>query len=373
MCDGKRNYLPYSSNNYYIDDFSIIYNKYGEILNVEIKNGIKVVELDWLMGKCEYEMGFVVAMCRYKPFFPLYVIKQIEIIYEDGDKTNVNMNNITYCFKSHPIEHEYLRGYYFVPYFSNCLITKDGKLWDIRFHKYCSFSLHNPSLENKKNITGGYLRTRILSDLGIPTALGRHRAMCLAFKKFTTNPFKLVVNHINGTPGDDRYDNVEWSTKRDNLIHAINNGLMPNSIRPILAIDLNINKKYKFISISAAARFFGYSDHKIRMRLTKEIKRYEDNIVFKYDDGKPWPIIPKEINYSLGKQKIAVININDNTITVCQSIMDACLFSGVNTTTIKERAELKPDKPAGLYKFRFFRDIENTEIVKDKTINFFTK
>lgn len=53
-----------------------------------------------------------------------------------------------------------------------------------------------------------------------------HYITRLVAKAFIPNPHeKEQVNHINGNPGDDRAENLEWSTPKENTQHAIRNGL----------------------------------------------------------------------------------------------------------------------------------------------------
>ena len=143
----------------------------------------------------------------------------------------------------------------------------------------------------------------VLSDL--PSKNGRkYRNVCLFLsgtvkrlyvhrlvaKAFLPNPYnKPCVNHKNLDKFDCRVLNLEWCTKKENVRHAIKNGVAsppPNcnkgkfgglhhNSKSVIQMDLNENIINTFDSISCAARFLNtnkgnISDclNKVRNRVT---------------------------------------------------------------------------------------------------------
>ena len=116
------------------------------------------------------------------------------------------------------------------------LRSLDRQSWNGR----CWLTLKGKQLKWSKD-KDGYL---IRSDIG--------KAHRLVAQTFIPNPEnKPQVNHIDGNKQNNRVDNLEWVNGKENIQHAIETGLMDNTI-PIYAIDKQGNKQY-FSSIKEAS------------------------------------------------------------------------------------------------------------------------
>ena len=68
----------------------------------------------------------------------------------------------------------------------------------------------------------GYVK-RVLSKDGKNNHFTEHRLVAIAF---ISNPDdKATVNHINGIKTDNRVENLEWNTNKENKQHAVINGI----------------------------------------------------------------------------------------------------------------------------------------------------
>ena len=132
-----------------------------------------------------------------------------------------------------------------------------------------------------------WYNTYILYKDGIASSKIGSRLVALTFLPNPEN--KPCVNHINGIKHDDRIENLEWVTYKENSVHAINTGLRKNfssgvrhylynkhgkdhpSSRPVLQLrpnDLKIINE--FSSCVEASKSLGCTASSIAMAARKE-------------------------------------------------------------------------------------------------------
>lgn len=164
-------------------------------------------------------------------------------------------------------------------------IKEDGSIWNKR---------HNRRVKGYDNM--GYVvfsYTNGIWGKGVKGKEYLHRAVAMLY---IPNPLGLKqINHINGIKTDNRVENLEWCTSKDNCNHAKDTGLTRIGIRSRDgyftieefwdALDIHksgmsykeIAKKYNtgYAAISNMIKGKTYKEHHLQPRLTLTVADIE--------------------------------------------------------------------------------------------------
>ena len=130
--------------------------------------------------------------------------------------------------------------------------------------------------DNYKVNENGYIRVYIYNK-----TYALHRLVAFAFLENPDN--KQQVNHIDGNKLNNKLDNLEWVTNKENQIHKVVIGLGNNFTRKIIQYDLQGNLIKEFKSISLAAKEMGISKSNIQGVLLNK-RKTAGGFIWKYLD-----------------------------------------------------------------------------------------
>jgi len=101
--------------------------------------------------------------------------------------------------------------------YSSYEVSNLGRLKTFNWKGSSKEAILKPALDKS-----GYLRTVLKGDNGISKTIKVHRIVLNTFNPTTEI---LEVNHINGIKNDNRIENLEWCTRKENIQHCIDNNL----------------------------------------------------------------------------------------------------------------------------------------------------
>lgn len=134
--------------------------------------------------------------------------------------------------------------------FENYSVTRDGKIWSHKRNKFIKHQINNRC----------YCYVQIFNNKKmLMTSIHRLVAITYLDKKDKTE-----VNHINGIKTDNRVENLEWCTRKENLLHAYNLGLIKYNDKKAFGIPknkllLDTSNGVYYNSIREAAELLGYN------------------------------------------------------------------------------------------------------------------
>ena len=126
-------------------------------------------------------------------------------------------------------------------------------------------NLGNVSRDGKRLVpkedSEGYLR------VSVGGKIGRERVHRLVAIPFVANPeHKLYVNHKDGNKKNNRADNLEWCTPKENSIHASKHGLLSHDTGHkgyVMAVNIKNGQSCVFLNQAHVAKVIGADDSEV--------------------------------------------------------------------------------------------------------------
>lgn len=160
----------------------------------------------------------------------------------------------------------------------------------------------------KQHITNGYHVLTMLQN-GRTHTVSINRMVLIAFKGYNADG-KDKVNHIDGDKLNNRLENLEWMTQRENIHHAMENGLIKVHTKQVQKMNKAGEVLKEYNSIQEASEEIKLTRHSI-IRVLKGLNktaggylwRYkfeEDNVVHDVDVTEMKPV-PGYENYLVNR------------------------------------------------------------------------
>ena len=187
-----------------------------------------------------------------------------------------------------------MEGFKVIPGFEDWCVTRDGRIY---------------SVKDGKRIKSYKYGDRLFSSYSVKETkklLSVHLAVALAWVENDDPHLKTIINHKDGNPMNNWYENLEWTTYSGNNYHAVNTGLRPENI-PCKIRSFYTKEVIEFQSVAQAAEFMGLP--KCRVLESLRPRRFGSLIAGEYEFrviGDPEPFFYEDKPYIISPSRYMV-------------------------------------------------------------------
>lgn len=182
------------------------------------------------------------------------------------------------------------------------LISNYGRVMSLRRKRYTgaeSYYYQETRILKPYTDTYGYYSITLTNSSGKRRNHKIHRLIAQAFIENTEA--KSCINHIDGDKKNNKINNLEWCTKKENNVHAVKTGL-----RKTFQIDKKLLKEDYLInnlSIEQIAKKYNTTYHSVAHKVSNyNLKKYNsipvELVIKKLRNGEMQKDIARELNCS---------------------------------------------------------------------------
>lgn len=129
-----------------------------------------------------------------------------------------------------------------IPCYSNYMISKNAEIYSKKLKRLCCLSI----------LPNGYQKIKLKGDNGIYKDLYAHVIIAMTYLQYIPSTNKIVINHINGIKGDNKLDNLEIITNKENMKHSVQMNHESIFRKAVYYLDEN-SKRFEFPSAKQAS------------------------------------------------------------------------------------------------------------------------
>lgn len=243
-------------------------------------------------------------------------------------------------------------GYFYIPGYSLYVVSNTGDIIQENSGHKISY---------RRN-TSGYYVCSLVNDCQCRRQVSRSRVLCTTFKYRDDHKF-LQIDHVNCNKGDDRLENLEWVTGKENCRRASKNGLYKGA-HPVRVRDYASGIVTTYPSIAAAGRDLGLNKDMMLYRLESGDGRV-------YPEGKQYKFAEDLTNWedredaqfdidTFGVCKKALVrNLETGEVTEFEKLSDLAKVLKVSLAALSTRLSNE--------KHPIFRGLNQVKLKSDKS------
>lgn len=260
---------------YHLLEDKTIFDDVSETILSKIKLGEEYFyEMEIGQSKFLIKEAVLIQAAYSNSKLPHEALINSDVIYLDGDKTNVDPHNLIWDFSKNDVsffDANLKKRFKFIPGYTGYGISEDGDVINYRTRKL---------IANYTDVAG-YLMFGITPDVGKRTIVGQHRLLALAFLKYDARVCRLDVNHVDGNKSNNCLKNLEWADRKRNCDHAYATGLRTDNCR-VLVRNAFTGFVREYYSLEEAARHLEVDGETIRLRVQSDGQKvYKPGLQFK--------------------------------------------------------------------------------------------